>query len=104
MVPNEKDLYTAACLEEASSLFRQVSDARLCLQAQEKQAVEGKWGQAPWHCVSIIRRSQLASRIAVCVCLSGFVALGFMEMLSQYLELKLQYTKLDLVRALVFEA
>ena len=76
---------------------RHLNKSGSCFQARDKQAAEGRWGQAPWNCVRIIGRSSLASRIAVCVCLSGFVALGFLEMLSQYLELKLQYTKLDLV-------
>ena len=67
------------------------------LQAREKQAAEGVWGKAPWNCIRIVSRSRLAARLSLCVCLSGFVALGFLEMLSQYLELKLDYTKLDLV-------
>ena len=39
------------------------------------------------------------TKLAVIVSIAGFVAQGFMELLAQYLQLKLKYQKLDLVRA-----
>jgi hypothetical protein len=72
------------------------------LQAWEKQRQEGKWAKAPWQCLRILGRSRLATRLAVVASLAGFVALGFMEMLSQYLQIKLQYGTFDLVSATTY--
>lgn len=75
------------------------SDAKA--KAWEKQRQEGKWAKAPWQCLRILGRSRLATRLAVVASLAGFVALGFMEMLSQYLQIKLQYGTFDLAMLMI---
>lgn len=45
----------------------------------------------------ILGRSELFVKLAVCTGIVGFVSLGLLELLAQYLQLKLSYTKVDLV-------
>ena len=69
------------------------------LQAKVKQRKESRWAQAPWNCLRILGRSDLFVRLTICISIIGFVSLGLMEVLAQYLQLKLDYTKMDLVRS-----
>lgn len=66
-------------------------------QAKAKQRSESRWSQLPWSTMRILTRSQLFVKLTACMCIIGFVALGLLEMLAQYLQLKLNYTKMDLV-------
>lgn len=69
------------------------------MQAKEKQRREEARSQLPWNCLRILGRSELFIKLAVCTAITGFVSLGLLELLAQYLQLKLNYNKMDLVRA-----
>ena len=75
-----------------------LSDRHPLVQATHKQKAESRWEQAPWNSLKILLRTKLYTQLAVIVCIAGFVAQGFMELLAQYLQLKLKYGKIDLVR------
>ena len=55
-------------------------------------------GSPNWHGLRILGRSPLFIKLTACTMVSGIVAEGVYELVSQYLQLKLGFTVVDLVR------
>ena len=75
----------------------------LCTQALQRLQCEtdpSSLGKSNWHGLRILGRSSLFIKLTVCTMLSGIVTEGVYELVSQFLQLKLGFSVLDMVRAL----
>lgn len=76
--------------------------ARFLLAAQARREQEGgiKGGMSAWQrwsSMRILLRSQLFKRLTVVYMLTGIVSQGLMELLTQYLQIKLSFNTKDQV-------
>lgn len=74
-----------------------------CAQALQRLQCETQvknLGGSNWHGLRILGRSSLFIKLTACTMLSGIVAEGFYELISQYLQLKLDFDVKDMVSLL----
>ena len=72
------------------------------LQARIRQQQETWRSNMPWKCFSLMGRTSLYIQLAAICAMGAFVQYGINTVLGQYLELKLQFTKANLVLSAFF--